>query len=112
MNTSGMMCVAIIALLIVRKAWYERKDSYVSCCLILSSVGIFLGACLSRLNLWFAMIDLWLMVATAVAYYVVAAMRKKNAIPRCRRWCTGFSLAMLAWICFAVVYLLVEVQRV
>ena len=108
MNTSGMMCVAIIALLIMRKAWYERKDRHVSCCLILSSAGIFLGACLSLLNLWFAMIDLLVMVAVAVAYYVAEAMRKKNAITRCRHWCTGFSLVMLVWICFAVAYLLVE----
>lgn len=105
MNTSGLMCVAIISLLIARKAWHNREDRYISSCLILSSVGLFLGACLSRLNLWFAMVDLFVMAVVVVAYYAAETLRKKDFIMRYRRWCTVFSLVMLAWICFAIVYL-------
>lgn len=102
MNASGMMCVSIISLLIARKAWHNREDRHISSCLILSSVGLFLGACLSRFNLWFAMIDLFVMAVLAVGYYVAETLRKTNAITQYRCWCTAFSLVMLAWICFAL----------
>lgn len=108
MNASGMMCVSIISLLIARKAWHDREDRHISSCLILSSVGLLLGAGLSRFNLWFAIADLFVMAVVAVAYYVAETLRKKNATTRYQCWCTVFGLVMLAWICFAVVSLLIE----
>ena len=106
MNTSGMMCIVIIALLIARKAWQERKDRHISSCLILSTAGLLWGACLSRFNLWFAMIDLFVMAIVAIAYYGALTLRKNNAMSGYRRWCTMFSLIMFSWICFSFVCLL------
>jgi len=69
MNSQGMILIAVLAILLLRKAWNERHDLSKCLYFAFSAVAVFLGALASKINLWYALYDVIVIATVVIGYY-------------------------------------------